>query len=131
MKQENTMRVLIVEPMKPPYAKEIPHTLDAMQEIVGGIIQAVYPSCVDEISVVCNDEGKLMGLPPNRLLRDDSGRAYDYIAGTFFVCGLGREDFTSLSSDLENKYTEKFSREMLIEFPDSKSKHKRPHQQER
>jgi len=78
------MKILVVEPMKEPYAKEIQGTLEEMQAIVGGYIQAVYPF-EDPVAVVCNDEGKLMGLPYNRLLRDDSGRPYDVLCGTFFV----------------------------------------------
>lgn len=123
--QDRTMRVLIVEPMKAPYAKEIPHTLGSMQEVVGGLIQAVYPSREDQIAVVCNDEGKLMGLPPNRPLRDDRGMMYDYLAGTFFVCGLKHDDFASLSPALEKKYTEKFSGEMILPQHEPKLRQKK------
>ena len=35
------MKILIVEPMKEPYEKEIQGTLEEMQAIVGGYIQAV------------------------------------------------------------------------------------------
>ena len=37
------MKILVVEPMKTPTVQEIDHTLSAMQELVGGTIQAVYP----------------------------------------------------------------------------------------
>ena len=37
------MRILVVEPECRPEAKEIDGSLDSMQEIVGGLIQAVYP----------------------------------------------------------------------------------------
>ena len=33
---------------------------------------------------VCNDEGKLLGLTPNRLLKDAKGEPYDMVCGTFF-----------------------------------------------
>ena len=93
------MRVLIVEPGKAPYEKEIPSTLEAMQDVVGGLIQAVYP--YDEpVALICNDEGKLQGLPYNRALRDpESWEIYDAVTGTFFLCGAPEdsEDFTSLS----------------------------------
>ncbi|MGN1370365.1 MAG: DUF3846 domain-containing protein, partial [Aristaeellaceae bacterium] len=36
------MKILIVEPMKHPRVADIPHTLEAMQQTVGGYIQAVY-----------------------------------------------------------------------------------------
>ncbi len=37
------MKILIVEPGRYPCAADIPHTLRAMQEVVGGYIQAIYP----------------------------------------------------------------------------------------
>ena len=40
---DNLLTVLVVEPAKPPYVKQIPDTLQAMQEIVGGNIDATYP----------------------------------------------------------------------------------------
>lgn len=57
---------------------------------------------------VYNDDGKLMGLPLNRALRDESGEAYDVVAGTFLVVGLGEEDFAALSPELTQKYEELF-----------------------
>lgn len=44
----------------------------------------------DPVAIVYNDDGKLMGLPLNRALRDESGEAYDVVAGTFLVVGLAR-----------------------------------------
>ena len=57
---------------------------------------------------VCNDEGKLMGLPLNRALFDDDGHVYDIVSGNFLIVGLGEEDFTDLSPDLMEKYGEQF-----------------------
>ena len=37
------MKVLVVRPMEMPEVQEIDHTLFAMQELVGGTIQAVLP----------------------------------------------------------------------------------------
>ena len=37
------LHVLVVEPGKQPKIQTIPHTLQAMQALVGGSIQAVYP----------------------------------------------------------------------------------------
>ena len=48
---------------------------------------------------VCNDEGKLEGLPLNRTLGD-----YDVIAGTFFVVGLTEDDFCSLIPEQVKRY---------------------------
>ena len=53
---------------------------------------------------VCNEEGKLRGLPANRALRDEDGHIYDVIAGSFLVVGLGEEDFCSLSAEQIDKF---------------------------
>ena len=75
------MKVLVVRPMEMPEVQEIDHTLSAMQELVGGTIQAVYPFD-DPVALVCNDEGKLLGLPWNRTLTDDHGVPYDISCST-------------------------------------------------
>ena len=49
-----------------------------------------------------------MGLPLNCALRDESGEAYDVIAGTFLVVGLGEEDFASLTPELAEKFEKQF-----------------------
>ena len=40
--------------------------------------------------------------------RDESGEAYDVVAGTFLVVGLSEEDFAFLSPELTQKYEELF-----------------------
>lgn len=99
--------VLVVEPRKEPYVKEIDPGLHALQAEVGGDIGAAYPFS-DPVALVCNDEGKLIGLDLNRGLRDENGEIYDIMAGTFLVVGLGEEDFASLSPELAQKYMEHF-----------------------
>ena len=109
--QEHTapekMTVLVVEPMKEPYVKEIDHGLHSLQAEVGGDIAATYPFS-DPVGLVCNDEGKLIGLELNRGLRDEHGEIYDVMAGTFLVVGLSEDSFTSLTPEQVQKYTEHF-----------------------
>ena len=107
------LTVLVVEPMKEPYVKEIDPGLHALQAEVGGDIAASYPFD-DPVGVVLNDEGKLIGLDLNRSLRDEHGEIYDIVAGTFLVVGLGSESFASLSPDMIQKYTEQFKRPELF-----------------
>ena len=108
MEQEkNTLTVLEIAPGHYPKQVEIDPDLKALQQAVGGNIGASYPFS-DPVAIVYNDEGKLMGLPLNRALRDGSGEAYDVVAGTFLVVGLGEEDFASLSPELAQKYEEHF-----------------------
>ena len=99
--------VLAVEPMKAPYIKEIEPGLESLQKEVGGLIQAVYPY-EDMVAVICNEEGKMNGLPLNRAIYNDDKEMTDIIAGTFLVVGLVEENFTSLSDALQKKYADIF-----------------------
>ena len=109
------MKVLIVEPLKAPYAAEIDGSLESMQNIVGGLIQVIYPFD-DPVALVCNDEGKLLGLPLNRILADGNGRAYDIIAGTFFLCAApsDSDSFESLAEEQIQHYTAYYKNQMVI-----------------
>ena len=73
---ENTLSVLKITPGQYPQQVEIDNNLKALQEAVGGTIAAVYPFA-DPVAIICNDDGKLMGLPLNRALRDENGQMYD------------------------------------------------------
>ncbi len=102
------MNVLLINPGEAPKVVTIDGSLKSMQELVGGMIQAVYPFA-DPVALVCNDEGKLLGMELNRALRHpDTGEVYDIICGAFFICGLGDGDFDSLSKELMKKYEEVF-----------------------
>lgn len=103
------MRILLIEPEKEPTVQEIDSSLESMQETVGGYIQAIYPF-EDSVALVCHEEAKLQGLPLNRALYERGRRVpYDIIAGTFFICGLGDENFTSLTEEQIQTYTERFA----------------------
>ncbi len=103
------MRILVVEPERRPEPREIRGSLEEMQEIVGGLIQAVYPFD-DPVALICNDDGKFMGLPANRGLRDEDGQIYDIVFGTFFLCGAPADSdhFTSLTPEQEERYRKRF-----------------------
>lgn len=100
------MKVLVIEPGKRPEEKEIGGSLEDMQRLVGGNIQVVYPF-PEEVALVCNEEGKLQGLPLNRALRDAEGEIYDIISGAFFLCAApaDSENFESLTEDQLKKYS--------------------------
>ena len=105
------MTVVIVEPGRAPYRNEAEDALEAMQSIVGGYIQAVYPF-EEHVALVCAEEAKLNGLPPNRALRDEEGRIYDIICGTFFLCSAppDSDNFESLTEEQIDRYTHLFRR---------------------
>ena len=106
--EEKTLSVLKIAPGQYPQQVEIDNDLKALQEAVGGFIGASYPFADDPIAIVYNDDGKLMGLPLNRALRDEDGQMYDAVAGTFLVVGLDEEDFASLTPELAQKYEQLF-----------------------
>ena len=116
--------------MKPPTVQEIDGNLESMQRIVGGDIEAVYPFD-DPVVLVCHGEGKLLGLPMNRALTDESGVPYDIVCGTFFVVGIGDEDFTSLTEQQIEKYKDKYSNEMILSVPKQPEAHKKPMKKEK
>lgn len=113
-----TMRVVLVEPGKAARVAEIDGSLEGMQKTVSGYIQAVYPF-EETVCLVCNEEGKLQGLPLNRALWDEDNRIYDIVAGTFFVCDCSTENFKSLSEEQLKRYTEKYKRpERFVQIDD-------------
>ena len=66
------MTVLMVEPGYEPYEKTIPNTLAAKQELVGGLITAIYPY-EEMVAIVANDEGILLGMDFNRSVEGGYG----------------------------------------------------------
>lgn len=105
------MKILVVEPGRLPYEASISDDLASMQSVVGGLIQAVYPF-EEPVALICNEEGKLLGLPMNRALCDKDGDIYDIVAGTFFLCTAPPESshFADLSDEQIKRYSERFSK---------------------
>ena len=110
---ERTIKALVVEPMRPCRVQELPNTLEAMQKIVGGDIEAVYPF-PEPVAVVCHAEGKMLGLPFNRPLMDENGLPYDILCGTFFIVGAGEEDFVSLTEEQIDKYKSLYDNVIIV-----------------
>lgn len=103
------IQVLIVEPHRRPRGANICPKLQSMQDIVGGYIQVVHDGLLkDDAVIVCNEEGKLIGLPANRALRDGRSKVQDVIHGTFMVVGTAGEDFTSLTPRQFADWTDRF-----------------------
>ena len=106
---QRTIDVLYIEPNKLPVKKTIKNTLEEKQKLVGGYIEYTYLNDCDDVAVVCNEEGKIYGLPPNR----DIG--HDIIVGNFFIVGddpeLGED--RSLTEEQISKYTKYFGKESI------------------
>lgn len=107
MKQQPTIKVLKVEPDKAPELIEMKNELEAMQEIVGGYIE-VFP-LADDVAIVCNEEGKINGLPLNRPIYHN-GEIVEIIAGTFFIAGddISIGEFVSLTDEQIAQYKKQF-----------------------
>ena len=107
----NKINVLLVQPMKEPKMIEIEDTLESMQKVVGGMIEEYMPF-EDDVALVCNEEGKMRGLPLNRAVYGESGSLQDIVAGDFFIAyaPIESENFLSLPEDLAKKYKEKFNK---------------------
>ena len=101
------IKVVLAEPGKKAKVTEIENTLENLQKIVGGYIECIYPF-EDNVGIIANEEGKLIGLEPNRVMRDDDGNAVDIIFGTFIVTGLTEDDFGSLTDEQTGYYLDMF-----------------------
>ena len=98
---QNEIKVLMVEPHKNPTVTTIKTKLENLQEAVGGLIEII--DIEDNVCILCNEEGKLIGLEGNRKLGDD------ILVGTFFVCGSNDEgELTSLTDSQIEKYIQFF-----------------------
>ena len=100
---KETIKVLLVEPEERPRVVEIGTGLEDLQHAVGGDIEVVYPF-EDRVGLIVNEEGKLIGLPLNRALRDENNELYDIIAGPFLVAGLTEDNFGSLTEEQIGKF---------------------------
>lgn len=79
------------------YIGEIENTLEAKQKYVQGLIQVI--SLNSQIDIICNDEGKLMGLEPNRAFMDGED-ILDIFVGDILACRHDAEgNFTSIKEE--------------------------------
>lgn len=98
---ENEITVLKVEPGKAPEQVTIPNTLKAMQELVGGHIEVIN---YQGACLICNEDGKLLGLEPNRRI------GQDVIVGTFFLANSDLEgQMFSLSEEDLSHFQQHFA----------------------
>lgn len=94
--KENELRIVVFEVGKEPEERFIDGSLKAMQEIVGGYIEAV--GLPNNYVLVCNEEGLLLDLPPN--VRPWLNYP---IAGSFFVAKIKGEEFVSIPEEQVEK----------------------------
>ena len=99
--------VLMVEPGQHPKVTTLKNDLDSLQKAVS--IGAEQQGLIEIISlengdcILCNEEGKLIGLEGNRRFGDD------ILTGVFYVMSETADgDLKSLSKDKIKLYTERF-----------------------
>ncbi len=106
--KEKEITVVKVEPMKEPVIATLTNDLDHLQKAVSigadyqGLIEFVYLE--ENVSILCNEEGKLIGLPPNRRFYDD------ILCGVFYVVAEDDEgNLISLTPAQQDSYLRKFA----------------------
>ena len=106
---QRKIRVLVVEPNELPKEEMIDNTLKAKQDLVGGDIEYVSRDYYSDVIFICNEEGKIRGLPFNR----DIGQ--DIIAGPFIIVGDDPEigEDRSLTDEQIKKYQNIFNEKSI------------------
>ena len=104
--KEEKIRVVLLEPGKLARVADIDSSLEGLQKTVNGLIEAAYPF-EEEVCIICNEEGKLNGMPLNRAIRCE-GQITDIIAGPCFVCSCDKANFGSLTEAQQQKYLKLF-----------------------
>lgn len=84
------MRVVVINPGQPAEICEVGSDLASLQALVGGYIEHIFIE--GDIGFLINEEGKNMGLPPNRVRY-----CGDILVGTVVVVKTCGEEFCSLT----------------------------------
>lgn len=88
------IKVIIKRPYCAPYVTNISNTLENLQKTVGGYIETV--TLASDLVVICNEEGKLLGLPHNCKVAD-----VDFV-GTIIFCGIDGDEFGDIPCEFES-----------------------------
>ena len=106
MKQKE-IKVLMVEPGKHPMVTKLKDDLDSLQKAVS--IGADYQGLIEFVSlgngdcIMCNEEGKLIGLKGNRRLGND------ILVGVFYIMSESEDgELLSLAEQKIKRYTNLF-----------------------
>ena len=106
--KDEKIKVLMIEPGKKAYEKEIGTSLEEMYAALDcECIQTFYPY-EDLVVIVCDDEGKINGGRPNRTVYGEDGKMMDVICGKFFIADCSTSSFKSLPDDMMAKYKKQF-----------------------
>lgn len=106
---QRKLRALLVKENSLPEEIELSNNLSSLQEAVDGLIEYYYIPDVDDAVIICNEEGKINGMGPNR----EVGR--DIIFGPFLIVGDDSEigENRSLTDEQISKYKEMFNEKSI------------------
>ena len=116
--KEKFIEVLKISPQKPAEIVKISNTLEGLQQAVSieapyvGLIEIIQPDNEEDwkICLLCNEEGKILNLPPNRRVGDD------IICGTFYITSQDRfGNLASLNEEQKQKYLKRFAEPEFID----------------
>ncbi len=102
---DQKINILVVEPGQEPRPTTVEDTLNEFQQSVGGPIE-VGCYLPQRVMLICNGEGKNMGLEPNR---PNPSNSKDTICGTFLLCSFEGEHFASLTPARQTEFLEHFA----------------------
>lgn len=107
--KQSEIKVVIAEPMREAYIYTIKNELSELQKIVGGYIEVLPFTREDNVTIICNEEGKINGLPLNRSLANE-GEIWEIIAGTMIIAGddYMNGEFIGLTDEQAEKYLNQF-----------------------
>ena len=122
-----TISVLLIQPGKYPKTVEIEDSLEAMQALVGGDIEEYMPF-EDEAAIICNEEGKMCGLPLNRAIyaEEEVDMTYSEMAQKFREAEKNSEHLDGYIVFTEDSFTEKYPLESRTYVVSSDNKAYRP-----
>ena len=89
--ETKALKVVVLEVGKAPEVRLIMDDLKAFQQLVGGYVETTR--MFGKVLCVCNEEGKLEGMPPNFL----NWNADMIVGNVFFVAHDGNGEFRSLN----------------------------------
>lgn len=78
--------------------------------MVGGYIE---PFGMDDVIAIVNEEGKILGLEPNRRYGND------ILVGNIVIVGDGEEEFISLTEEQIKKYSKMFYEPEQISYEET------------
>ena len=111
--KDKRIRVVLLEPRKLARTVEIGANLAAMQTVVGGNIEALYPF-EETVSLICNEEGKINDLTLNRAVYRDAAwkeLTYGEMAARFREAERNGKHLDGLITFSEDSFTKLYSLE--------------------